>query len=149
MGYTVMPATDQVGVGLSSIGDLAGAYAANLKGLAAYERTLAAGKLPVERGLLRTADDELRGAVIRRIICALDLPYDWVRDQLGVDPEEHFADALQALLPMAEDGLIELDPDGLRVTPRGRFFLRNICMPFDAHLATDAATTRPIYSRTV
>ncbi|NOZ95900.1 MAG: oxygen-independent coproporphyrinogen III oxidase [Acidobacteria bacterium] len=149
MGYTVMPATDQVGIGLTSIGDVAGAYAANLKSLAAYERILAAGGLPVERGILRTAEDELRGAVIRRIICALDLPYDWVRRELGADPAEHFADALAALVPMAEDGLIELNPDGLRVTPRGRFFLRNICMPFDAYLETDATTTRPIYSRTV
>ncbi len=147
MGYTVMPATDQVGIGLTSIGDVAGAYAANLKGLAAYERTLAEGRLPVERGLRRTPEDELRGAVIRRIICSLELPFAWVRDQLGVDPEEHFADALQALAPMAEDGLIELDAAGLHVTPKGRFFLRNICMPFDTYLETDSE--RPVYSRTV
>ncbi|HHQ48874.1 MAG TPA: oxygen-independent coproporphyrinogen III oxidase [Acidobacteria bacterium] len=147
MGYTVMPATDQVGIGLTSIGDVAGAYAANAKNLAAYHRALADGTLPVDRGILRTPEDELRGAVIRRIICTLELPFAWVEDELGVDPREHFADALAALEPMAADGLVELDATGLRVTPRGRFFLRNLCMPFDAHLET--ASTRPIYSRTV
>jgi len=147
MGYTVMPATDQIGIGLTSIGDVGGAYAANQKGLASYQRSLAGGRLPIERGILRTAEDELRGAVIRRIICTLELPFAWVHGQLGVNPEEHFADALQALKPMAEDGLVELDTDGIRVTPRGRFFLRNLCMPFDTYLET--ATTRPIYSRTV
>jgi len=149
MGYTVMPATDQLGIGLTSIGDVAGAYAANLKGLAAYERALAAGRLPIERGIERSAEDELRGAIIRRIICSLDLPFDWVHDELGADPRERFADAFQALEPMAADGLVELSSAGLRVTPRGRFFLRNICMPFDSYLKADSAGTRPIYSRTV
>jgi len=35
---------------------------------------------------------------------------------------------------MAADGLVEFTEDTFRVTPRGRFFLRNICMPFDAYL---------------
>jgi oxygen-independent coproporphyrinogen-3 oxidase len=48
---------------------------------------------------------------------------------------------------MADDGLVELDNSGLRVTPRGRFFLRNACMPFDAYLSE--ASDRPLYSRTV
>jgi coproporphyrinogen III oxidase-like Fe-S oxidoreductase len=47
----------------------------------------------------------------------------------------------------ATDGLVELAGDGLCVTPRGRFFLRNACMPFDATLAQTA--DRPLDSRTV
>ena len=43
--------------------------------------------------------------------------------------------------------VIEIDDDALRVTPRGRFFLRNICMPFDAYLGQPSE--RPQYSRTV
>ncbi len=147
MGYTVMHAPDQIGVGVTSIGDLAGAYAANQKNLARYERAIASGHLPVERGLLRTPEDELRGSVIHRIICTLTLEFGWVRGRFGIDPAEHFADALAELEPMANDGLIVLDADGLRVTQLGRFFLRNICMPFDAFLKRPA--DRPIYSRTV
>jgi oxygen-independent coproporphyrinogen-3 oxidase len=49
---------------------------------------------------------------------------------------------------MVEDGLVELESDRLRVTPRGRFFLRNVCMPFDAYLAAPSPD-RPVYSRTV
>jgi len=111
MGYTVMPAADQVGVGVTSIGDVAGSYAANIKKLPAYKRSIDAGRLPVERGLIRTAEDELRRAV-------------------------------------TEDGLIEINPDGLTVTSRGRFFLRNLCMPFDAYLGEQNADG-PVYSRTV
>jgi len=147
MGYTVMPATDQVGVGVTAIGDVAGAYAANLKNLARYRRTVEAGRLPVERGIVRTPEDELRGAVIRRIICTLGVEWDWVRERFGVEPRERFAEALARLRPLAADGLVELDEEGLRVTALGRFFLRNVCMPFDAYL--DRPAGRPIYSRTV
>lgn len=147
MGYTVMHAPDQVGVGVTSIGDLGGAYAANQKNLARYERAAVSGHLPVERGLLRTAEDELRGSIIHRIICTLTLEFDWVRQRFGIDPAEHFADALAELEPMAGDGLVTLDASGLRVTPLGRFFLRNICMPFDAYLKLPS--DHPIYSRTV
>ena len=34
MGYTVMPASDQIGIGMTSIGDVGGAYAANQRNLA-------------------------------------------------------------------------------------------------------------------
>ncbi len=147
MGYTVMPASDQVGIGVTSIGDVAGAYVANDKKLRSFERRVGSGCLPVERGVLRSTEDELRRAVINRIICTLALDFDWVESEFGVDPRQHFADALADLEAMAADGLVELDPSGLRVTPTGRFFLRNLCMPFDAYLA--APGEGPVYSRTV
>jgi oxygen-independent coproporphyrinogen-3 oxidase len=49
--------------------------------------------------------------------------------------------------PMAKDGLVEIDDAGIRVTSRGRFFLRNICMPFDSYLGE--SPDGPTYSRTV
>jgi oxygen-independent coproporphyrinogen-3 oxidase len=147
MGYTVMPASDQIGVGVTSIGDVGGAYAANRKNLVRYQRAVGEGRLPVGRGILRTDEDELRAAVIRRIICTLELDHEAIRIEYGVEPEEHFADAFRSLAPMVEDGLVELDDHGLRVTPRGRFFLRNVCMPFDAYLGRPSE--QPVYSRTV
>jgi len=147
MGYTVMPASDQVGVGVTAIGDVAGAYAANHRRLSTHQRELAQGRLPVERGLERTADDEIRGAVIRRIICTLRLDHAWVAAQLGVDSRADFAEAFAELEPMVADGLVQLDDRGLEVTPLGRLFLRNVCMPFDAYLKQPAG--RPVYSRTV
>lgn len=147
MGYTVMPASDQIGVGVTSIGDVAGAYVANEKNLARYQRAVAEGRLPVERGLARTPEDELRGGVIRRIICTLRLDFAWVEERFGVDPRAHFADALGELEPMAADGLVRIDDRGLGVTALGRFFLRNLCMPFDAYLREPS--DKPVFSRTV
>jgi len=38
------------------------------------------------------------------------------------------------LRAMEKDGLLEISRSDIVVTPRGRPFLRNICMPFDAYL---------------
>jgi oxygen-independent coproporphyrinogen-3 oxidase len=147
MGYTVMPASDQVGVGCTAIGDVAGAFAANHKKLITYQREVTSGRLAVERGLVRSSEDELRRAVINRLICTLRLDFDWIESAFGVDPREHFDQALVELAEMAGDGLVEIDRAGLRVTPTGRFFLRNLCMPFDAYLAGEGGGQA--FSRTV
>ncbi len=148
MGYTVMPAADQVGVGITAIGDVAGSYAANAKKLPDYERAITAGKLAVDRGLVRTPEDELRRGVINRLICTLRLDLEWVAREFGIDPREHFSDAFAELAPMADDGLVEISDSGIEVTPTGRFFLRNLCMPFDAYLK-QPSDDGPKYSRTV
>ncbi len=147
MGYTVMPASDQVGVGVTAIGEISGAYAANQRNLARYQRAVTDGRLPVERGIGRTAEDELRGAVIRQIICTLELDFDAIRRDFGVDPEVHFAGAFATLQEMVNDDLLVIKDESLQVTPKGRFFLRNVCMPFDAYLS--APGDKPVYSRTV
>ncbi len=147
MGYTVQPATDQIGVGVTSIGDIAGAYVQNEKNLGRYERTVAAGRLPVERGVLRTPEDELRGAVIRRLISAFRLDFGWVRSRFGEDAATLFAPELETLRAFESDGLVSVTGDGVTVLPRGRVFIRNICMPFDTYLRRD--TGKPLYSRTI
>jgi oxygen-independent coproporphyrinogen-3 oxidase len=53
----------------------------------------------------------------------------------GIDFKEYFRDSLPALAPMEADGLLELDGKGIRVRPKGRLLIRNICMSFDAYLA--------------
>jgi oxygen-independent coproporphyrinogen-3 oxidase len=147
MGYTVLPATDLVGVGITSIGDVGGAYVQNEKNLARYQRAVQAGQFAVERGLWRSAEDELRGAVIRKLICTFTLPFAWVRSQFGVEPQSYFARELEELQPFVEDGLLRLDQEGITVLPQGRLFIRNICMPFDTYLRREEG--QPIYSRTI
>ncbi len=147
MGYTVQPSTDLVGIGLTSIGDVGGAYVQNEKNLARYQRALGEGRLPVERGLRRSAEDEMRGAVIRRLISTFGLDFGWVRDTFGIDPRTVFARELAELEPFVDDGLVAVSESGIRVLPPGRLFIRNVCMPFDVYLRRDDG--RPLYSRTV
>ena len=43
MGYTVLPATDLIGVGVTSIGDVGGCYVQNEKNLSRYRRSVDEG----------------------------------------------------------------------------------------------------------
>src|SRR5262249_7702578 len=128
-GYTVRSAPDLVGVGVSAISDLAGAYAQNAKSLEQYQAQVLSGQLATERGLALSGDDLRRREIITSLMCRFEADLGEHRAELQ--------DALQALEPLAADGLVELDGGGarVRVTPLGRWFVRNAAMAFDAYLA--------------
>ena len=70
---------------------------------------------------------------------------DW--DQ-PTDYTEHISTALERLAEPAADGLVELGAASCRVTEKGRAYLRNICMAFDARLAR-RMPDKALFSRTV
>ena len=51
---------------------------------------------------------------------------------------------------LADDGLVELGPEEIRATPRGRLLLRNIAMCFDRYLDQKSIIdARPRFSRAI
>lgn len=129
MGYTTLRGVDLLGFGTSAISDYHGAYAQNTKKLSEYKRALSEGVLPTERGLLLNDDDLLRQFIIEEVMCNGVLPLD-VRPGVRAAVEAERG----ALEKLASDGMLELDEKTLRVTQKGRIFLRNIAVHFDAYL---------------
>jgi oxygen-independent coproporphyrinogen-3 oxidase len=123
-GYTVARAPDTVALGASAISHLGHAFAQNSKSLGEYEAALEAGRLATERGMWLSADDRERADVIQSLMCNF---------RVAVDPSR-FAPELARLRPLAADGLVELDGGTITVTPRGRTFVRNVALVFDAYL---------------
>lgn len=149
MGYTVQRTPVMLGLGISSIGDVAGAYVQNAKKLKPYYRALDDSSLPVERGYVLSADDLVRRHVIGELMCNLYLDIGDVERAFGVTFAEYFAEELAQLSEAtATDGLIRLGPEAIEVTELGQLFIRNICMPFDRHLR-DKPRQQPTFSRTV
>jgi oxygen-independent coproporphyrinogen-3 oxidase len=148
MGYTVKPATDMIGVGVSSIGDLRGAYAQNTKKLSAYQRAIEAGRMPIERGCELGPDDVIRRDVITRLMCNFHLDKRQIEHRHDIDFDAYFATELAALDEPAEHGFVTIDDDTIEVVGAGRLFIRNVCMIFDAYLAAKTGS-RPMFSRTV
>ncbi|MEQ8766737.1 MAG: oxygen-independent coproporphyrinogen III oxidase [Planctomycetota bacterium] len=146
MGYTVRPATDQIGLGLTAIGDVADAYIQNEKKLSRYRDALVGGHLPVERGLHLSEDDRRRRYVIQQLLCNFRLSDAALKERFGVDLENGFGEELEALRPLMDDGLVERVDDGLKVTDVGRHFVRNIAMVFDRYLRE--SREQPRFSRT-
>lgn len=150
MGYTTRPAADMLGVGVSAIGDVGGAFAQNEKKLPAYYAAIDAGRFPVGRGYSLSPDDLLRRHVITQLMCNFHLDRGAVEARFGIDFEDYFAAELAELGgpagPVA-DGFLKVGPDALDVTARGRLFVRNICMAFDRYLPGHAG--KPVFSRTI
>ncbi len=65
-----------IALGVSAIGDVGGAYLQNVKTLPRYAATLARGELPVDKGIVRSVDDEQRRAVIGQLMCNLEVSLD-------------------------------------------------------------------------
>jgi oxygen-independent coproporphyrinogen III oxidase len=150
MGYTTRPAPDQIGVGVTSIGDVHGAYAQNTKKLSTYYACIDAGRLPTEKGLVLSAEDKLRRHVITQLMCNFVVDARETGRTFGVDFHRHFArelEVLQAPNGPATFGFVHVSSDGIEVLPPGRRFVRNVCMAFDDYLRRHAA--KPVFSRTV
>jgi oxygen-independent coproporphyrinogen-3 oxidase len=152
MGYTVQSARDMVGAGISAIGDVQGLYAQNAKKLPEYFRAVSEGRFPIERGRRLDADDHLRRHVITQIMCNFHLDMGDVERRFGIVFREYFARELARLTgedsPVSH-GLLEVGAGTLDVTPRGRLFVRNVCMVFDRYLEAMKDPDKPAFSRTV
>ena len=147
-GYSTHRDTDLIGMGVTSIGNVGETFYQNLKTLEEYYARIDAGELAVAKGLRADADDTLRRAVITELICYFELDFTRFETRHGICFADRFADELTRLQTLADDGLIELDASGIRVTDEGRLLVRHVCMVFDAY-ATPAVQDAPRYSRII
>lgn len=151
MGYTVHKASDFIGLGVSSIGHVEGAFAQNSKKLSRYYEALDSGRFPVERGYVLNEDDKIRQQVIMELMCNFFVSAPAISKQFGIDFESYFSmelEELQAPDGPAAQGFVEVTSDGVEVLPLGRLFIRNIAMIFDRYLR-EKQSDKPVFSRTV
>jgi len=146
-GYSTWGETDLVAFGASAIGLLGGGFAQNRKDVPDYEEAIAAGRFATCKGYVLTEDDHLRRDVIQELMCHLRLDFAEIGKRHGIDFKAHFGSELATLAPLAKDGLVDLDEDGVTVTPAGHLLVRNVAMAFDAYLPKNRETTT--FSRTV
>lgn len=135
MGYTTRRGTDMVSLGVSSIGDVAGCYVQNAPVEADYKAAIAERGFATHRGHELTDDDRLRRDVILGLMCNGILRKADIEARHGIHFDATFARELVALRPLADDGLVRLDADALRLTPIGQMLMRNVAVPFDRYFA--------------
>jgi oxygen-independent coproporphyrinogen-3 oxidase len=148
-GYTTIPADDVVGLGISSIGDLSGAYVQNEKKLSRYREALEAGRFPVERGVRRDADDEVRRTLIHELMCNFRVDKRALEKAYGIAFDEYFATDLEELSGLVEEGLARNDGDSISATPTGELFVRNLAMCFDRYRRDGSREGKQVFSRTI
>ncbi len=141
-GYSTQPDCDLIGLGVSAIGRVGATYSQNAKTLEEYCDHLDQGRLPVVRGLALTRDDLVRRAIIMALMCQGTVLFESVELAYLVDFRSSFVAELEALAPLAEQGLVVLDDSGIQVTETGWFFVRAIAMVFDRYLQADRNRAR-------
>jgi len=143
MGYTSRLVSPLIGLGTSSISDSWNMFVQNEKDLETYEQRVRRGEVPIMRGHRLSRED----VVLRRHILNLmtRLETDWEPSDMYVS---YLGDIDTKLAEAKADGLVRIDGRHCEITPRGKPFLRNVCMAFDARLARKRPETQ-IFSRTV
>ncbi|HKJ50299.1 MAG TPA: oxygen-independent coproporphyrinogen III oxidase [Gammaproteobacteria bacterium] len=130
-GYSAIACCDSIGFGVSAISHVADHYSQNTTSLEQYHEYLAQNRLPVVRGYHSSEEDLLRSAIIQDLVCHFRVDRRKISHDWGIDFSRHFADELERLEAMQEDGLIRIDEAEIRVLEAGRLLVRNICMVFD------------------
>jgi oxygen-independent coproporphyrinogen-3 oxidase len=143
MGYTNNYTQLLIGLGTSSISDTWYAFGQNVKTVEEYIRVVQTGMLPVFKGHVLTNEDVILRKHILNIMCRYETSWKKENQQC-----EELQNILHRLEELEKDHLISITPFHLKVTAKGKAFLRNICMCFDARYWRKTPETK-IFSSSV
>ncbi|MEZ4904916.1 MAG: hypothetical protein R2822_25770 [Spirosomataceae bacterium] len=104
-------------------------YAQNEKTVEKYYERLENNELPIFRGHVLTREDLILRRHILQLMCHFETTWFDTKQQCN-----GLYEAIMRLQEPEMDGLVQMEPYHLKVTPKGKSFVRNICMAFDARL---------------
>ncbi|MBY4734255.1 oxygen-independent coproporphyrinogen III oxidase [Cupriavidus pauculus] len=138
-GYATHAGYDQIGLGVSAIGAVAGHYVQNARTTDDYYAALDANRLPIIRGFEMSPDDHLRKRIIGALMCNGVLDIAAVEAEHRIDFGTTFAAELADLDALAQDNLVRRTSARIEITSLGRLLVRRVAMVFDRYLRDDAA----------
>lgn len=124
MGYTDQYTHILLGLGVSSISDCGTSFAQNAKTVEEYKQCINNGLLAVQKGHLLTEEDLYIRKHILNLMCQGNTYFD----------TEIPAAITERLQPMLNDGLLTIKDGEIKIQPKGRTFMRNVCMALDNRL---------------
>ncbi len=145
-GYTTHADCDLLGLGVSAISAIGDCFSQNHKELGDYYKSIDMSGHGVAKGCKRNFDDQLRGYVIRELMCNLTVDKQDIANRFDVDFDDYFAQSLENLAGFVRDGLVHCNEHTIKISPSARLIVRNICMSFDAYIANQ---NQQRYSRVI
>jgi oxygen-independent coproporphyrinogen-3 oxidase len=137
-GFTADAADALIGLGASAISDLPGLIVQNEKNAGRYRMRVSAGRLAGERGVLRSAEDLLRGAVIERLLCEGACDVADVCRAHGAD-ESHLDAEIAALDSLVVAGICWVSGRKVHLRAEGAPYARLVARAFDGYRAALAS----------
>lgn len=122
-GFTEDQAPVLIGLGASAISGFPELLVQNEKNAGRYRMLLSQDHLPASLGVVRTAQDRRRGAVIEALLCQGSARLD----------KDLLAEATERLVPFRERDLAVLEGDTLRISAGGVPYARTIAALFDPY----------------
>lgn len=137
-GYTSDTVETLIGLGCSSIGAARQGYGQNARDIREWSERIRAGRLPVTRGVVLSAEDRVRRAVIEQIMCFMAVDVGAVcrahgRDEAALDAE------IEEVRTLARAGLAEIEGRRVRVAEDARLLARTVASRFDAYFQPSPA----------
>jgi oxygen-independent coproporphyrinogen-3 oxidase len=132
MGYADLRTDILLGLGVSSISETPDCFHQSEKVLPVYERKINEGVIPTFRGHKLDAEDREYRELILRFM---------TQGEVSLSPQQ-LADAKEFLKEMLSDQLVEISGNHLKLTEKGRPFLRNASVALDQRLRRLKPTTR-------
>jgi oxygen-independent coproporphyrinogen-3 oxidase len=146
-GYSTRPDCDLVGLGVSAISKIGPTYSQNVRTVEEYYDRLDRGMLPTARGISLDRDDMLRRAVIMSLMCHFEVSKESIETTHMIKFDEYFKTELAELKMFVDEGLVEVSPEWITVTAKGKLLVRAVAMTFDRYLRADERARR--YSKIV
>lgn len=124
-GFTDDRAEVLIGLGASAVSGFPGLLAQNDKHTGRYRQLSSEGRLSARHGIVRTPEDQRRGAVIEALLC---------RDVAMLD-DDLIAESAERLAPFLAAGLALREGKRLTILPGGLPYARVIAAIFDSYRA--------------
>ncbi len=150
-GYVEHRADAILGLGVSAISSTSRMHWQNHTELPAWQHDVAAGTLPVARGVALDADDRVRGAVIGRLMCDGEVDLGRIGAEHDIAEQAYFQRELAAIADLGELATYDGGTRTIRTTALGRLLVRNVCMVFDRYhrVVDEAGDPRSRFSPTI
>lgn len=133
MGYADLRTDVLLGLGVSSISEAPDCFHQNEKVLNVYERKVNEGLIPTHRGHKLTETDRRHREQILAFM---------TQGETQLESPEQAQDVAQFLGDMIADGLVKIEAGRLKLTERGKPFLRNACVALDQRLREQKPSTK-------
>lgn len=118
---------DQIGIGLTAFSSLRDRFVLNTEDFDEYYNRIENGQLPLNRGIVRTPEDQMRWAIILPLKNRTVWKPQYVCNTNGIPLDNVFRDKIENLKAF---GLVTEDNNELALTTLGKFFADEVAQQF-------------------